>query len=140
MELKHVATFGNLKIVCPPLELPFPNRTLLPNRNLGRHWAVRHKAKVDARDSAYLLALSWRRKHNPQCRGRLALLIEWRFNGSRPDLDNLLAATKPMLDGLARALGVDDGEIDPLLITRSRIAKSERTSTFFYLLDHENQT
>ena len=34
------------------------------------------------------------------------------------DLDNLLAAMKPALDGMARAIGVDDALFRPLLIDK----------------------
>ena len=39
------------------------------------------------------------------------------------DLDNLLAAMKPALDGMARAIGVDDALFRPLLIDK---VKAER--------------
>ena len=32
------------------------------------------------------------------------------------DLDNLLAASKPIIDGMAQALGVDDSRFKPILV------------------------
>lgn len=41
----------------------------------------------------------------------------------RTDLDNMLAACKPMLDGVALALGIDDSRFAPIVLDRGGLAK-----------------
>lgn len=86
------------------LTLPFPDRALSPNSR--RHW----KAKLDPKQAARMEA--WTIAHNT---GRVlppgkyqAWLTFCPPNNKRRDLDNLLAAEKPTIDGLCAGLGIDD--------------------------------
>lgn len=106
------------------VELPFPNSKLNPNRSKGVHWAATSTLRKAARTNAYALA-------------RVAALgtpwfgVERRMADTVPlvitfiqpdrrhrDRDNLLAACKPALDGVADALEINDAQFDPVTIRR----------------------
>ena len=90
--------------------LPSPNPALMPNRKHGRHWAATQQAK--ARQEAYLLSGSLK-----YTGGGLKITF-YTPDARKRDLDNLLAAMKPALDGMAQAIGVDDALFRPLLIDK----------------------
>lgn len=92
--------------------LPWPPAILNPNRRA--HWAVKAKAAAKYKrdclvlaQGAGLRALRWD--------GMRVTLTFHPPSARRADLDNMLAAAKSGLDGLAIATGVDDSlwEIDP---------------------------
>lgn len=92
------------------LDLPWPPRGLSPNARPA-HWAVLARAKKGYRARCRAIALA------AGCGGvlgapaeRLAVhLIFVPPNRRSRDWDNLLASMKAGLDGVADALGVDDG-------------------------------
>jgi crossover junction endodeoxyribonuclease RusA len=111
------------------VELPFPNSKLNPNRSKGVHWAATSALRKAARTSAYALArvaalgTPWfgveRRKADT-----VPLVITFIQPDRRHrDRDNLLAACKPALDGVADALEVNDSQFDPVTIRREYGAK-----------------
>ena len=85
--------------------LPWPPKMLSPN--VRKHWRAHAAAK-----KAYRTACGWRAAQQgakPMPPGKIAVSL--RFvppDRRRRDLDNLIAAMKSGLDGLADALGVDD--------------------------------
>src|SRR5690606_5149597 len=88
------------------LTLPWPPREL--SQNARGHWAKRSRAAKSYRSQCHLLALQ----------ARLAIpaddkvLLDLTFcppDRRRRDDDNCLAAFKSGRDGLADALGIDDG-------------------------------
>lgn len=104
--------------------LPFPNARLNPNRSKGVHWAATSTLRKAARTGAYTLArvaalgTPWysvdRRKTDT-----VPLVITFIQPDRRHrDRDNLLAACKPALDGVADALEVNDSQFDPVTIRR----------------------
>lgn len=104
--------------------LPFPDARLNPNRSKGVHWAATSALRKTARTSAYTLArvaalgTPWygieRRKADS-----VPLVITFVQPDRRHrDRDNLLAACKPALDGVADALEVNDSQFDPVIIRR----------------------
>ena len=99
--------------------LPFPDRRLNPNSSKGTHWAATVALRKKARsDAAYLTreACAGQRFQPGQ---ELALVITFVQPDRRSrDRDNLLAASKPMLDGVADALGVNDSQFEPVTIRR----------------------
>jgi crossover junction endodeoxyribonuclease RusA len=99
------------------VELDFPAPELFPNRSRGKHWTTTHKAKTEARETAF-----WKTK---SCRkpvlgaGEVELMIIFEMPDRRHrDADNCLAAAKSALDGFASALGVDDKRFNPITIVR----------------------
>lgn len=106
-----------------PLVLPWPDtKNLSPNSRI--HWAQKAKAKAKARKDACLIAKSagWHRVEWPE--GRLAVWIDYYAPDRRHrDIDNLLASSKAMLDGVADAMGVDDRHFVPYPMLQDEIKK-----------------
>lgn len=89
------------------LFLPWPDKKLSPNARV--HWAALAKAKKRARTDAYYLALE---------AGYLeqdaeSVKVKYTFfppDRRERDLDNLVASIKAAQDGIADAIGIDDGK------------------------------
>lgn len=97
----------------------------MPNRKNGRSHHASNAAKIKAREDAY-----WLTKADP---------AHIQFNDSeaaipvsivycppdrrRRDLDNLLAASKASIDGIANAMCIDDTRFRPILIDVGTIGK-----------------
>lgn len=102
-----------------PLTISFvlAGRPPSPNETRRGHWAANAgKARV-WREAAYLSALDAVRRSGkadsfPLRRARVELVYV--LEAARGDLDNLLAGSKPILDGISRGLGAR-GERGPLL-------------------------
>jgi hypothetical protein len=104
-------------------ELPWPSAKLNPNRSKGLHWAATSTLRKDARHVAMLLT-----RHampaSTQPLGDVPLTITFVQPDRRArDRDNLLAALKPSLDGVADALGINDSRFEPVVIRREYGAK-----------------
>ena len=100
------------------VELDFPAADLFPNRRNGKHWSSVHKAKTEARETAYWKTKCYRRPNLAD--GEVELMITFEMPDKRHrDADNCLAAAKASLDGFASALGVDDKRFNPLKIYRT---------------------
>jgi len=100
------------------VELDFPAADLFPNRRNGKHWSSVHKAKTEARETAYWKTKCYRRPNLGD--GEVELVITFEMPDKRHrDADNCLAAAKASLDGFASALGVDDKRFNPLKIYRA---------------------
>ncbi|MES2635831.1 MAG: hypothetical protein V4605_00800 [Pseudomonadota bacterium] len=101
------------------IKLPYPAKELMPNRKNGKHWANTVKAKDNARDYAYYSTLEALKTKNHNQSGLIPLEITFVQSDKRlRDLDNLLAASKSALDGVAKALKVDDCIFEPITIKR----------------------
>ena len=98
------------------IKLQFPPSELMPNRKNGKHWGSTHDIKTGSREAAHKATKSvidtWK---EPEGNIPLSLLFLSPDKRKR-DLDNLLAASKAALDGIAQALGVDDKRFKPILI------------------------
>jgi len=74
-------------------------------------------AKVRARESAFFAAKEALGRNSLASAGRLPVSITWVApNRIRRDLDGLLCAEKPRLDGIAAALGIDDSQFRPMTL------------------------
>jgi len=107
------------------LSLPFPASELMPNRKNGRSHHASNAAKIKAREDAFLAT-----KADPahikfnHTEGAIPVSIVYcPPDKRRRDLDNLLAASKASLDGMANAMGVDDTRFRPILINVGTIGK-----------------
>jgi crossover junction endodeoxyribonuclease RusA len=99
------------------LILPLPPASLSPNKR--NHWAVTSKAKKIERERAHALTLQWLAKAGRQATISDHLKITYHLPGNRKrDADNLLAASKAALDGMADALRIDDGAFNPITVER----------------------
>lgn len=106
--------------------LPWPSSKLNPNSSKGRHWASTSALRKQARNDAL-----WTTKGAMLQRlleklpvidfgpGAVSLTVTFVQPDRRArDRDNLLAALKPSLDGVADALGINDSQFDPVTIKR----------------------
>jgi len=101
------------------VELPFPDRRLNPNSSKGKHWAATVALRKAARADAALLTKAAGAGGIFTPDQELGLVITFIQPDRRArDRDNLLAACKPMLDGVADALGVNDSQFEPMTIRR----------------------
>ena len=104
------------------IKLPYPDSALMPNRRLGRHWGATNNEKTTALTSSYVLTKLAVNNNNPQIiqNKKIALSINYVQTDNRDrDLDNLLAASKAYLDGMAKGLGINDKFFRPITIDSS---------------------
>lgn len=95
------------------LLLPFPHSKLLPNWARKQHWRVTHSFYVELRDSCYYLTRQRAMELDQDKEYTVSLLFCPPDKRTR-DRDNLQAAYKAGLDGMCRALGIDDSRIHPV--------------------------
>ena len=99
--------------------LPWPDSRLMPNRKNGRHWAGTQAAKVRARMDGAMSARQAIGRNTISLPDQIPLRITFAApDRIRRDLDNLHAACKASLDGIAKALGVDDSQFVPVTLDR----------------------
>ena len=102
--------------------LPFPDARLNPNRSNGNHWASTAKLRKAARIEAFTITVNKVRKFElsfSKDSGSVPLKITFIQPDKRQrDRDNLLAAFKPHLDGIADGLGINDAQFEPVTICR----------------------
>lgn len=102
------------------VRLPFPDPRLSPNRKNGRAWQASAKIKAGQyADAYYATKQAAGAAHAPFFPGDGAIALSLLFatpDKQRRDLDNLLSASKSALDGMAKALGVDDSRFRPILV------------------------
>jgi crossover junction endodeoxyribonuclease RusA len=105
-------------------DLPWPSAKLNPNQSKGMHWASTSALRKSARAGAFLIAGQAMAAAKTRPAGPTPLTITFIQPDRRArDRDNLLAALKPSLDGVADALGINDAEFEPITISREYGAK-----------------
>lgn len=108
------------------IALPWINPRLMPNRKNGAAWQSSHAAKVQAREDGRLSALAALGRHELTKADTYHLKVTFVApDGRHRDLDNMLAACKAALDGVAEALGIDDRCFRPVTIDVARDSKKE---------------
>jgi crossover junction endodeoxyribonuclease RusA len=93
------------------VELSYPASELMQNRSAGQHWSFSHAAKVAQKDEAYLLTRQAIVSSGFEAKDGATYRIEMEFcppDKRVRDVSNLHAAMKAALDGIAKAMGVDD--------------------------------
>lgn len=109
------------------ITLPFPAHELFPNRSKGRHWASLSAVRASAHDAGYTLAykaVSAYRGPWPDLTKDVPLTLTFCQPDRRGrDADNMLAAAKHLLDGVATALTVNDKRFSPITIKRGEVVK-----------------
>ena len=99
------------------IALPYPDKSLWPN---GRaHWAVKHKQWA----SMAMLGASFCIADSPI---PIHITVHPKRTGPAPDRDNIVAAAKAYLDGIAAYLCVDDRHFAAPTVSIS----DERTGQF----------
>ena len=106
------------------LELPFPDSHLMPNAARRLHWRTRAEYAKNYRMCGYVEAANAVRWDYKPPEGELSVKIVFHEPNKRArDLDGLLSAMKPSLDGIANALDVDDKRFNPITIERGERIK-----------------
>lgn len=108
------------------ISFPHPPKQLSPNgkvpllaRAAAKLNAMKINLKKTTRDGAYLRAIS-ALNHVPQ-RNFPAKQVEvtWYYKrGVPPDVDNVVARLKPLLDGCAEAFGINDRDFESISVRR----------------------
>jgi len=97
--------------------LPWPDSRLMPNRKHGRHWGETIRAKVAARTAGIYAAEAALGGNQLSVGDRIPVRLTFVApNRRKRDLDNLLAAMKHALDGIAMYLEVDDSRFRPMTL------------------------
>lgn len=95
------------------ITLPFPPSELNPNKRL--HWAQKVKIKNEYKAICADLV----KDHVPCMKaGHLPIKLTFYPAHSTGDLDNMLAAMKSGIDGMAQAWGINDRHIRPITIDK----------------------
>jgi hypothetical protein len=90
------------------ISITLPGHPLGPNRTRRMHWAAVAKERATWRYAAGFAALAARNDFAvPYERASIHLIFRYRRRGRR-DRDNLIAASKSLIDGLVGILIVDD--------------------------------
>lgn len=107
--------------------LPFPDSNLMPNRARREHWRVKAGYAQTARMVAKVETLNAlphaeRPQFEPQ--ERIPVRMVFYPPNHRPrDLDNLLAAMKPSIDGVCDAIEINDKMICPIVLDWGKVEK-----------------
>jgi hypothetical protein len=100
------------------LILPYPDKSLNPNRKTGRHWAVTKKAKDVAFEVAYYEAKLAYSGVTVVEQAMTMTITYVRKDKRMVDLDNLLSASKSIIDGIAQGMKINDKYFEPIIIKR----------------------
>jgi crossover junction endodeoxyribonuclease RusA len=97
--------------------LDWPNPALMPNRSNGKHWSKTAAIRVKAKDDTYYIAKAAAngRKFPPGVKQRVFITFI-APDKRRRDLDGCLSSIKPHLDGIAKAIGIDDHLFGPVTL------------------------
>ncbi|WP_071058699.1 hypothetical protein [Pelistega sp. MC2] len=98
------------------LTLPWPDSRLFPNRKNGLHWTTTNKIKNEAIFGAYSIVKSSGLYVDIGNTKKSLKIVFYAPDKRKRDLDNLLAAMKPSIDGMSRALGIDDSLFRPITL------------------------
>lgn len=99
------------------ITLSWPDKALFPNRKGGRHWSVYQKAKEAARTEGYMATKEVVGRAEPMLCDTAPVTITFHMpDRRRRDIDGLYGAIKHQIDGIAKALGVDDSIFRPVTL------------------------
>lgn len=108
------------------IKLPWIDSRLMPNRKNGAAWQSTHAAKIRAKQDGALCARAALGTNTLTPADTYPLSLTFVApDGRHRDLDNMLAASKAALDGIAQALGVDDKCFRPIKLDVARDSKRQ---------------
>ena len=107
------------------ITLPWPDSALSPNAR--KHWKAKLVAKNEARDAGWFATMQVTDRQSYIPNGEIEMRLEFRPpDYRRRDQDNILASLKFYLDGIFRALGVDDALVrKTVLLWGDKVAGGE---------------
>jgi crossover junction endodeoxyribonuclease RusA len=84
------------------------------NPNSRCHWAIKARARKEQRTESYLLAcrhIPSEARHRLKDADRLTVKLQFvRPNRGPRDIDNMIASSKGLIDGIADATGINDSK------------------------------
>lgn len=100
------------------VKLPFPHAELFPNRKNGKHWGTTNSIKAAQKLEGFVLTKQAAHTAGPQeWPEHIPLSLMFVMPDKRHrDSDNMLAASKALIDGMADALKVNDKRFKPILV------------------------
>lgn len=109
------------------ISLPFPSAKLSPNARSS--WQARLSVKRAERETGWACATAAKADGYEPLSGELTLTITFHApDKHKRDLDNLHSRMKPMLDGIADALGLDDNQFADVRLLRGAVERGGRVS------------
>lgn len=97
--------------------LPWIDSRLMPNNKNGKAWQSTHSVKIRARQDGHYSAKTALGRNKLAKADTYPLRITFTApDGRHRDLDNMLAASKAVLDGVAEGLGIDDKRFRPIIL------------------------
>ena len=109
------------------IELPFPPASLFPNKSNGKHWATKHADKVKARDDAVIVArIAAKRVGFVAVDTTYPVVVTFEVNRDNKDLDGMLSASKPLIDGVATGIGVNDKRFRPMTLVVRKTSAAQQ--------------
>lgn len=112
------------------IPLPIPPVALRPNGQHG-HWSTIRKAKKTAKTLATLRTLKTLNGRPAPC--AVAYTLCYHFAATRWDDDNAIASAKAYLDGISKALGMDDRHLRFRELITAKDAKCPRLEIIMHL-------
>jgi crossover junction endodeoxyribonuclease RusA len=109
------------------IKLPYPDPSLNPNRKNGKHWAATKSLKDSAKEAGYYMAKICYASETPEKVKTPVTITFTQSDKRKRDLDNLLAASKPAIDGIAQGMGIDDTLFEPITVKRAYDTQSYMT-------------
>ncbi len=107
------------------ISLPWPDPILFPNRRRGSFRKFQPFIEA-ARDAGFYAAKEAVGRHTVGLPAQIPVKITFAApDRIRRDLDGMLGAIKHNLDGIARALGVDDSRFVPVTLDRVLDSKKQ---------------
>jgi Holliday junction resolvase RusA-like endonuclease len=101
------------------IEFPHPDRVLSPNtqvplttRGARVHNIKRVEAKKEAREGAFSRAFAATLRLPQRNFPAREVSAIWFYKGPKPDIDNVVARLKPLIDGCAKAFGINDRDLE----------------------------
>jgi hypothetical protein len=101
------------------ITFPHPDRALSPNSSvpLTTKAAVvcnrkRVALKGATRQAAFVQALNATMQFPQRNFPARSYEVRWMYKGRIPDVDNIVARLKPLIDGCCQAFGIDDRELE----------------------------
>lgn len=120
-----------------------PDRVLSPNasvpltsRGAKAHNVKRMAEKTKTRELARIKALVAVSKLPQRNFPARWLDVTWYYKGTRPDVDNVVARLKPLIDGCAAAFGINDRDLELGRVRRAHTL-DERAGTVVLHFDTE---
>lgn len=85
-----------------------------PSRRGGAkgHAVAKMAAKMKTRDSAFIRAMQALNTVPQRNFPAREFSVTWYYKGIIPDIDNVVARLKPLLDGCAMAFGINDRDLE----------------------------